>query len=184
MPLKPTPLPSSETLDQLLRLDRETGFLYWRSRPTEMFSNADAAKAWNARWAGEKALSGISCGYRRGSIQGSSVLAHRVVWKMAHGEEPRVIDHENGDKTDNRPSNLRSVTHGENSRNAKRSAANTSGFSGVVWNKRVGKWQSQIGYRSRNIVLGHYDQFDDAISARLDAERTYGFHPNHGRVQA
>jgi len=49
-----------------------------------------------------------------------SLLAHKVVWLMCFGkgvEDGKIIDHIDGDPTNNRIANLREVTHKEKSRN-------------------------------------------------------------------
>ena len=58
----------------------------------------------------------MSCDIRKGSRL-IHFLYHRAVWAVAHGYLPVVIDHINGDKTDNRLENLREVTYSENDAN-------------------------------------------------------------------
>lgn len=52
-------------------------------------------------------------GYRRFSFKGSIYCVHRIVYFMYHGKDPRskVVDHCNGNRSDNRIENLRCVTH-------------------------------------------------------------------------
>lgn len=50
---------------------------------------------------------------------------------------------------------------------------NTSGQKGVSWNKGNKKWQSRIQLKGKNISLGYYDNKQDAINARLEAEEKY-----------
>ena len=40
--------------------------------------------------------------------------------------------------------------------------ANRSGFPGVTWDRRQGKWTVQIRLGHRNVRLGYLDDFDDA----------------------
>jgi hypothetical protein len=54
-------------------------------------------------------------GYIQINLRGKTYLAHRLAWLYAHGKWPdHVIDHINGDKTDNRIENLRDITVRQN----------------------------------------------------------------------
>lgn len=180
-------LPSKEVLTQMLSYDRETGNLHWLHRPVDMFANSAHSAAhtcakWNSRMAGKPALnSKHGAGYRHGAIFGVDALAHRVAWKIETGEEPDQIDHIDGDRANNRFSNLRGVSSLENNRNAARHVDNISGHTGVRETKS-GKWQAYITVDYREVMLGTYIEIDDAMAVRKDAERKYGFHENHGRV--
>jgi hypothetical protein len=181
-------LPSQSVLHQLLRYERETGKLYWKERPVEWFTPSATRSAvhmaanWNAIYAGKSALdSPHSQGYLEGKLLGSRVLAHRVIFKMLHGTEPPEIDHDNGDKSDNRPLNLNGSAHATNMKNQKMRTDNTSGIVGVVWKKLENKWAASIGDGGRSIHLGVFSDFKDAVSARRAAEVARGYHPNHGR---
>jgi hypothetical protein len=176
-----------ELLRKLIRYNAETGKLYWLERPTSMFHCArlakDCADAWNNKLAGKEAFTSItSRGYRQGRIFGQQYIGHRVAWAIYYGEWPDFeIDHINGVRSDNRLENLRAVTPAENRRNIRTPSHNTSGVMGVVWNKQYGKWQAQIGVAGKNINLGRYSNFAEAVAARKTAETTYNFHANHGR---
>ncbi len=64
------------------------------------------------------------------------------------------IDHRNQVKLDNRRSNLRSATSAQNKANRPKYHTNTSGYKGVFWHQKAGKWMAQIGYRGRVKYLG------------------------------
>lgn len=175
---------SFDEVSRLLRADFDAGKLYWLPRPASMFSTAYAADSWNTRYAGKEAFtSTASDGYKQGAIYKRRYFAHRVIWMLKHGNWPEnQIDHINGERSDNRLENLRDVTMLENSKNQKKSARNSSGATGVCWDKSRGKWIAHIRSNGRRKFLGHFSDFESAQNARKKAEAEYGFHPNHGRA--
>lgn len=50
---------------------------------------------------------------------------------------------------------------------------NKSGHKGVTWLKSRNKWRAYIGYQSKQIALGYFDNKEDAITARKKAEEKY-----------
>ena len=82
-------------------------------------------------------------------------------------------DHEDRNELNNRKYNLRKCTSTENSRNRNTPSNNTSGFIGVVWDKNNNKWMSSIEFNKKYIYLGRFIVKDDAIIARLKAEKKY-----------
>ena len=126
-------------------------------------------------------------GYRRIQINGKTILAHRLVWLFEYGNVPSSmyeIDHIDGNRLNNKVDNLRLVTRSSNCKNTKVRRTNTSGVTGVHKVKRSGKYIARInGLNKERIVLGTFDNFEDAVKARKDAELIYGYHPNHGRAK-
>ena len=173
-PMKP------ETLRKFFDYNPNTGVLTHRPRSADCFSADRFARAWNARFAGKPAGSLGGKGYFQVVVDGRVMQAHRVAWAIATGKDPAEIDHINGDKSDNRLSNLRDVSHQENGRNLKRSRNNSSGVTGVGWNHLFGKWQARITVGGRSKSLGYFNCLASAANARKRAEEIYGFHPNHG----
>lgn len=177
-----------ELCRQLLRYEPETGRLFWKPRPADLFqargsySREHGAKVWNARWAGKEAFTATNYGYKVGAIQFCNMAAHRVIWAIVHGQWPQdQIDHINGDRSDNRLENLRAVSDAENKKNMRRRADNRSGRTGVYWSAQAQKWTAEIKINGRKIGLGQFHNLNDAIRAREAGESRFGFHTNHGR---
>lgn len=166
----------------LILYEPDTGRLVWKDRPESLFKDARSAKSWNSKYAGKDAFTAMNGnGYKRGAVGGKLYYAHRVAWFLYHGSWPQYqIDHINGDRKDNRISNLRSVTNHENSKNKRFSDKNTSGFTGVTWFKRDQKWKAQIMHKGKNYHLGYFDCAKEARDARVLAEARFKFHQNHG----
>jgi hypothetical protein len=180
-------LPDQGHLRMLLDYDHATGSLTWKKRDISLFTDGGHGikhnrDKWNARWAGKEAFTAIKGdGYKHGAINGINFSAHRVAWKWMTGVDPIEIDHIDGDRKNNKWSNLRSVTRKENGRNAARHVDNSSGTTGVRYVAKGDLWQSYI-IRGRTFInLGSYKNIEDAITARKDGEKKYGFHPHHGR---
>jgi hypothetical protein len=64
--------------------------------------------------------------------------------------------------------------------NASLGERNTSSFVGVGWRNDRNCWRASITVNRKQIALGCFDSFDDAVSARKAAQIKYGFHENHG----
>lgn len=177
------PLPSPETLRQLLEFYPFSGVLTWKVRDSHMIKDPRIRSAWNARNSGKKAMTCLSPnGYHTGSVLGHPYLAHRVAWAIHYGEWPNSeIDHINGVRTDNRISNLREVSREINSKNTKVRSGSQSPYPGV--SKHRNKWMARIKIRYVSRYLGLFDDVEDAIKARKSAEFGNGFHENHGRKE-
>lgn len=168
---------------QLLRYDPETGKLWWRARPREMFSSGRLFAAWTVKYEGREAfISLTSDGYRKGQIDRITFRAHRVAWAIVHGAWPDgEIDHINGNPSDNRISNLRVVDAATNNRNLGRRSDNQTGVSGVSFHAKSGRWHARIREAGRFKHLGSFTTKAEAVDARRVAEVEFGYHPNHGR---
>lgn len=124
-------------------------------------------------------------GYMYGFYFKKTYAAHRVAWALYHGHWPiNQIDHIDGDRTDNRISNLREVVNQENSKNLGMRPTNKSGVNGVHWFKQSRKWMAKIKHKGKTIYLGTFNDLSEAAKARAEAEVALGFHPNHGKRPA
>lgn len=158
---------TQEELKSLLDYNSDTGIFTWKVQ------NGPRARV------GYPA--GTTDGYVRIKINGILYLAHRLAFLYETGVWPKdQIDHINHIRSDNRFSNIREVTHSENKRNVPIRSDNTSGVTGVFWDKSINKWVSQIMFDNKSVYLGSFNTISEAMKARSDAEIKYGFHENHG----
>jgi hypothetical protein len=110
-----------------------------------------------------------------GGRKGSKILfMHREINETPDGF---VTDHINGDKLDNRRSNLRTATKRLNAANTGVPSNNTSGVKGVYLRSDGKKWCAVIMVEQKTIFLGSFGDINDAAMARAHAEREF----RHGR---
>lgn len=100
--------------------------------------------------------------------QPATIYMHRQI--MGESEKP-LIDHIDRNGLNNQRANLRFATRAQNMMNTARQSRNTSGYRGVVWCKRLGKWRAQIGVNYRKIMLGTHSTKRAAAEAYDEAAR-------------
>lgn len=71
------------------------------------------------------------------------------------------------------PSNCVWATRTEQQHNIRKQKNNTSGANGVEWMERLGKYRARITVDSKEVHIGCFVDFDEAITARKEAERIY-----------
>ena len=116
-------------------------------------------------------------GYFVGHITGENrqVRMHRLILGIHDIDDNLIVgDHIYSDrKYDNRKQNLRITEQKHNTKNRVRPSNNTSGKTGVSWKKDINKWIAYIGVNNKHIYLGEYKDIQDAINARIKAEKKY-----------
>ena len=85
----------------------------------------------------------------------------------------KIIDHINHNVLDNRKNNLRICTQNDNVKNKSKQINNTSGVTGVSWYKKYEKWRVRIQVNNKDILIGYFDDKEEAIKARKEAEIKY-----------
>lgn len=86
-----------------------------------------------------------------GASKRHAILMHRVIMDAP---AEMFVDHINGDRLDNRRSNLRLCSKAENAQNTGPSPRNTSGYKGVHFHKDTGKWGAAISVNRKKHYLG------------------------------
>lgn len=156
-----------ERLRELLAYDVETG----------VFKHAKKSSPKSRAKVGAIVGGPRQDGYWGITFDGVLIGAHRLAWIHAYGREPEgQIDHINGDKQDNRISNLRDVTPSENKQNMRSARAdNGSGLLGAHKCKGINRWKSEIRLDGKLHYLGLFMNPEDAHAAYVAAKRN--LHP-------
>lgn len=107
-------------------------------------------------------------GYVEVHVDGHMVRRARLAWALMHGRWPEhVIDHINHNRSDDRITNLRDVTHTENQRNQSGVRRNnTSGCVGVSFHKKKRRYAATIYVNGKSVFLGEFRDLESAIAAR------------------
>lgn len=98
------------------------------------------------------------------------VYMHRLI---VDARDDEIVDHIDRNRLNNIKNNLRLTDDTGNARNASISKNNTSGYTGVTFDKKRNKWIAQIVVNYNNITIGRFNDKEDAIKARLRAEVKY-----------
>jgi hypothetical protein len=153
---------TAEQIKNALDYDTNTGVFVWKTRPSK------AVKAGDIAGCIEKRIGYVTIG-----IAGRVYKAHRLAWLYVYGEWPKgLIDHINGNKTDNRIANLRDVFADGNSQNIRKpNRRNKSGFMGVIWFQN--KWRASMSVNGKSKWLGDYSTPEEAHQVYLEAKRKY-----------
>jgi len=110
----------------------------------------------------------IGKSYKTKNKKGKATYLHVYIMNPPTG---KMVDHINGDKMDNRKSNLRICTHADNIKNTKMKINNTSGYKGVYYYKNTNKWKAQIGINNKRIALGYFNTAEEAYAAYCKAAK-------------
>lgn len=145
---------TQERLKEILYYDSDMGIFTW------LVSNSPRVNI------GDVAGFLSDDGYSKIGIFGKQYRSHRLMWLYVYGSfPPTSLDHIDGDKLNNRVSNLRLCGHAENSRNVGIFKSNTSGFKGVSFNKQTNKWVAQATLNNMLHYLGLFYTPEEASEA-------------------
>lgn len=165
-----------EMLASELRYDKDTGLIYRAPRKSGVSGHGEPVGYLNTSQETGKSYIEIK-------VYGQTIPAHRIAWTLHYGEPPlMLVDHKNGDGTDNRIDNLRSICIFGNGKNLKMRYDNKLGITGVYLLKN-GTYAASIRCERKQIHLGKYRDIFSAACARKAAEVRFGFFENHGTMR-
>lgn len=135
----------------------------------ELFAYKDGNLFWKVYKRGRKLgrpVGSISAkGYLQVCINGSPHYVHRIVWALHGKESAPVLDHINGNKTDNRIENLRAATYSQNGMNRTLNSNSTSKIKGVYWYKNAQKWRGVVQLDGKQHHAGYFATKEEATVA-------------------
>ena len=145
-------------------MNRITEFSY---RGVQLRYNPETGECWRnlLAWGWQLITPGTIAGiYAQLKICGKPCRLHRIIAEVfLNGGKPLLptqqIDHiepADGSHAQDRLSNLRIASHGQNLMNQRIARNNTSGYKGVTWHKRAGKWMARIMSCGRLKHLGYF----------------------------
>lgn len=161
-------------------LDQKTVQTFFDYKNGELFWKIDRG---NNIKRGDIAGSIYERGYKRVSVNNRRFPVHKIVWLYHNGYLPKLVDHINGNPSDNRIENLREVTNSQNCFNRRIALNNTSGSKNVCFDKKSNKWKVYLTVSPyRNKYFGSYSNKDIAITiATLARHKYHGNFANNGQ---
>ena len=156
---------SIEFVRSVLSYDAESGLFSWLVSPRRgmpAFSNAGSL---SKRY-----------GYVLISLKSSNYLAHRLAWVLHYGEWPTAgldVDHIDGNRANNKISNLRLLTRQGNRQNMRSAASHSkSGLLGAYFHAKSQRWAATIkAPNAGSKHLGYFGSAEEAHAAYLSAKR-------------
>lgn len=141
-----------------------------RQRIVELLDYNPETREFTRCSTGKRAEVATPEGYLLIRLDGHSLSAHRLAWIYFYGEAPpKMIDHKDGDKANNRIANLRPANNSQNGANSERPSNNTSGFKGVCLYRKLGRYAARITFKGKSHHLGMYDTPEEAHAAYVHA---------------
>ena len=142
----------------------------------------DGNLIWKIKRSGTKKIKVAGAMHRNGykviSYKGKQYPAHRLIWLYHQGflpEKGLFIDHINRHRDDNRIENLRMVSNQCNQRNTGNWNRGSNQVKGVYWLEVDKVWRANIVVMNKLYNLGNYQDYDEAILARLAVEQCLGW---------
>jgi hypothetical protein len=153
-----------EVIDGVLQ-----GNVYWKYRE-------DRQNSWNAQFAGKKAGTTNTRGYHATQIKynkkNCNILLHTIVFILNKNKYPiYIIDHIDGNKTNNLIGNIEDSTLSDNANNRGADSNSSSHFRAVHYHKKrraVKKWAARVQANGKT-TTGVY--FNDELEAAKYANK-------------
>jgi hypothetical protein len=152
---------TAEQLRTALDYEPDIGTFRWRETYTNSVKVGDVAGSLHSK------------GYVHIWIRNAPHYAHRLAWLYVYGEWPTgMLDHINGDKADNRISNLRLATPTLNQQNMRKaSKLSGTGLLGAQVCRFTGLYRARIRVDGRSVEIGRFRTAIEAHEAYVATKR-------------
>ena len=112
-------------------------------------------------------------GYVQIHLNGVNYYGHRIVYQMVNRlhilPSEIMLDHIDGNKSNNNPTNLRIATKSTNAMNRGKQSNNSSGYKGVSFRKDIRKWLAKITKEGKAFHIGTFNTKEEAALAYYQA---------------
>lgn len=143
------------------------GIGYTRKKEEFYFDKEDFDKIKDFCWATHKSHATKYIVAR--DVNNKEIIMHRLIM----GFPDSRIDHIDRNGMNNCKNNLRLASNIDNCHNRGECKRNTSGRNGVSFRKDNKKYRVRIVVNRKEYNIGHYNNFEEAVEARRDAEKKY-----------
>ena len=144
-------------LKELVHYDPDTGIFIWKKRTSNRIKIGNVVGNLH------------KYGYIEMRVDGERCLAHRLAWLYVYGYMPKLIDHINRDKKDNRIKNLREANYSQNALNSKIRSDNSSGAKCVYFDKKNKSWEVKI----KKEYIKKYKTLEEAINKANEKRKEF-----------
>ena len=162
------------TLREYLEYNPETGIIIWKKRVsnrTVIGTEAGATSYYkvNKRW--NKTV----------CVKRTVMPYMRVAWVLHYGKYPEHhVVGADGNNLNSRAENMLDLTRSEIAKRGALSVINSSGVSGVHYNRSSNTWIARITWKGKRIYVGSYDDISTATNEILIAKAKHGYSAKHG----
>jgi hypothetical protein len=151
-----------EELRTVFRYDPETGFIHWLNKPIGRMSVNGKAECLD-----KDGYVSVGHGKKR-------YRTHRLAWALQTGNWPtKGLDHINGNRTDNRWTNLREANDRQNQQNSKLRSDNTIGHKGIYWYRPRSSWRVKIRDGTGREIIKYRKNLEEAIKLAAKLRETH-----------
>ena len=122
---------------------------------------------------GNKAGCLTNTGYLSVQINKKIYRLHKIIFAMHYGYIPKIVDHIDTNKLNNKIENLREANACQNNVNIGIRKDNTSGSKNVRWHKTYKKWTVEIRINKNRKCFGYFSDLELADLVAQEARNKY-----------
>jgi len=110
------------------------------------------------------------------------ILLHKLIFLYHYGYIPKVIDHIDRDKSNNKIENLREATKSLNEANTGPRPKNKSGYKGVCWHRAAKKWRVTLREKHYGLFEDLKEAVDEYNKLSKEVYGEFAYHQPYGKI--